>query len=292
MTHRNYTYYIVDVFAENKYSGNQLAVFIDARNISSEEMASMARETNYSETTFITACNVVDRVVDVRIFTPGGEIPFAGHPTLGTAYIANKVFFEGKADSITLNLKVGKIPVVADNDLLWMNQVQPIFGQTFNQDAMASVLGINSDEINSKFPIEYVSTGLPFFIVPVKSLKTLISIKPNLQKALESFKDFDTSQTLVFAPESYSHDDAIACRVFVPALGIPEDPATGSANGCLAAYLVKHSYFGKEPVELSVAQGYEINRPSRLYLKASLLDNVYSIKVGGKVVEIAEGKWY
>ena len=292
MNNRNLPYYIVDVFGESKYSGNQLAVFTQVDSISSEEMAAIARETNYSETTFITGKNATSHEADVRIFTPGGEIDFAGHPTLGTAYIANKILFQGAVDTITLNLKVGKVPVFRKNGLLWMTQVQPRFGQTMEAAIMANALGIPNEDIDLRFPIEYVSTGLPFFIVPVKSLETIRKIRINTQKLLEQLHGYDISQVLVFSPESYTTDDAIACRVFVPSLGIPEDPATGSANGCLAAYLVKHKYFGTNKIELSVAQGYEINRPSRLYLKASMIDNTYSIEVGGKVVEIAEGKWY
>lgn len=292
MTHRNFDYHIVDVFGETKYSGNQLAVFTNANDISSEEMAAIARETNFSETTFITACNSENKIVDTRIFTPGGEVDFAGHPTLGTAYIANKVFFEGNADCITLNLKVGKVPVVKKGDLLWMTQVQPKFGQLFDANLMAEMLGVSSEELDARYPIEYVSTGLPFYIVPVKSLDTIQKIKLDMQMALKHFHGADTQQMLVFAPETNSSKDTIACRVFVPGQGITEDPATGSANGCLAAYLLKHNYFGSTEIDISVAQGYEINRPSRLHLKASLKNTLYSIEVGGKVIEIAKGKWY
>ena len=186
MRHRNFSYYIVDVFGETKYSGNQLAVFTNANDISSEEMADIARETNFSETTFITDCSLEKKLVNTRIFTPGGEVDFAGHPTLGTAYIANKVFFEGKADKITLNLKVGQIPVVSEGELLWMSQVQPQFGQLLDRELMADILGIKSDEIDVRYPIEYVTTGLPFFMVPVKKLEIIRKISLNTSKALDN----------------------------------------------------------------------------------------------------------
>lgn len=291
MIDRKTPFYIVDVFAESKYAGNQLAVFTDAKNISSEEMAEIACETNFSETTFITGYNSTNAEVDVRIFTPGGEVPFAGHPTLGTAYIANKVFFEDKFEEVKLNLKVGQIPVKKVGEQLWMNQVQPIFGDIYDIEEMADMLGINSEDIDNRYPIESVSTGLPFYITPVKSLEILQKIKLNFDKAIAGFSKKETKEVLVFSPTGYSNSDRLACRVFVPLLGIPEDPATGSANGCLAAYLVKHIVLGDSEINLSVAQGYEVNRPSRLYLKASVNDNNYTIRVGGKVIDIAQGSW-
>lgn len=292
MTNRKLPYFIVDVFGEQKYSGNQLAVFTEAQDIESEEMAAIARETNYSETTFITAINKDIGEVDVRIFTPGGEIPFAGHPTLGTAYVANSIFFENKLETVSLNLGVGRIPVKKEGDLLWMNQVQPIFGDTFEKAEMAEMLGISAEDFSPNYPIESVSTGLPFYIAQVKSLEVLKRIELDFQKATKGFSTKETKEVLVFCEGAYESSDQLACRVFVPLLGIPEDPATGSANGCLAAYLVKHQVLGTNSIDISVAQGYEIMRPSRLHLKASVKNNKYLIRVGGKVVDIAQGYWY
>lgn len=292
MNKRKLQYYIVDVFAEKKYAGNQLAVFTNAASLSSEEMAAIARETNFSETTFITSVNLDKHEVNTRIFTPGGEVPFAGHPTLGTAYIANAVFFKGELNLIKLNLKVGKIPVQTEGAILWMKQVQPEFGAVMEVSDMAQILGLAESDFITNYPIESVSTGLPFYIAPLKTLDALKKIRLNVEKASVVFSPLATKEVLAFAPEAYTTNDKLACRVFVPLLGIPEDPATGSANGCLAAYLVKHKIMGSSLIDFSVAQGYEIDRPSRLHLKANCKNDIYSIEVGGKVVEIAEGQWY
>ena len=288
---RKLPFYIVDVFGEEKYSGNQLAVFTEAENIPSEEMASIARETNFSETTFVTDYNRDKLSADVRIFTPGGEIPFAGHPTLGTAYIVNKVFFENQTEQIKLNMKVGTIPVDQKDNQLWMTQVQPETGPELDKERMANALGLNIADIDNRFPILPFSTGMFFYIVPLKSLDKLINIKVNPIKILEELSDELTQQILVFAPEGQTSADTLSCRVFVPNMGIPEDPATGSANGCLAAYLVHQQYFGSTEIDVSVAQGYEMLRPSRLHLQAKLVNNTYDINVGGKVVDIARGEW-
>jgi trans-2,3-dihydro-3-hydroxyanthranilate isomerase len=292
MKKRKIPFYTVDVFAESKYSGNQLAVFPDSGLLSSDEMQKIARETNFSETTFITSVDSVKKVAAVRIFTPEAEIPFAGHPTLGTAYIVNNLFFKGVADLVTLDLKVGKIPVLFKGEILWMKQVQPDFGPELEPEQMAMALGINIDLIDTFFPVLPVSTGMYFYIVPLRSLEALRNITIDNSRMMHYLGNTITQQVLVFSGECYNDIDAISCRVFVPNMGIPEDPATGSANGCLAAYLLKEGYFGSKSIELSVAQGYEMNRPSRLYLDAQLENEIYKTNVGGRVVEISEGKWY
>ncbi len=278
------TFYIVDVFAEEKFAGNQLAVFRDAKVLSDSEMQQIAKEINYSETTFILSDGKNDAGYCVRIFTPKREVPFAGHPTLGTAYILQREIVKKPLNTIVLNLKIGQIPVTLSYshgrvNLLWMKQMQPAFGKTFSAKSISQVLKIDRADIDDRFPLQEVSTGLPFVVVPLKTLDAVKRAKMPKDKAI-----------LVFCRETYKKENALHVRVFADAYGVPEDPATGSANGCLAGYLVKHRYFRKAWINIRVEQGYEIGRPSLLLLKAEEKEGAdIDVHVGGKVVMIAKG---
>ena len=289
-------YYIVDVFAEEKYNGNQLAVFMDIGSISDRTMQRIAKEINYSETTFIIDNQSREGGYDVRIFTPAQEIPFAGHPTLGTAYIIQQEIIGQPVEKVTLNLKVGQIPVTlhyADNSvqLLWMQQKPPMFGQIFNSDAIAPILNLPIDEIDTSFPIQEVSTGLPFIIVPLKTLAAVKKAKVNLEKYFELISNTEAKSILIFCPETYYPENNLNVRVFCDYLGVPEDPATGSANGCLAGYLANYAYFGADSINVLVEQGYEIGRDALLLLKAKKTDADIDVFVGGKVIMVARGEF-
>jgi trans-2,3-dihydro-3-hydroxyanthranilate isomerase len=281
----------VDVFAEEKYAGNQLAVVRYGKDLSDLEMQKIAREMNYSETTFITTGEEREGGYDVRIFTPAEEVPFAGHPTLGTAFVIRQEIVGKQAERIVLNLKVGQIPVTFSADgILWMKQNEPTFGKRFDAETLANVLSIDRQEVDGAFPIEEVSTGLPFIIVPLRTLHALKKCSVARDRYLDLIKDIEAKAILVFAPETYNSRNDLNVRVFVDIFGIPEDPATGSGNGCLAGYLVKHLYFKKERVEVRVEQGYEIGRPSLLYLRAESKNGKIDVSVGGKVVPVARGE--
>lgn len=286
-------YFIVDVFAENKYSGNQLAVFCDFdKKLSDSEMQKMAHEINFSETTFINSSTPNNGGYDVRVFTPKQEIPFAGHPTLGTAFIINKEILNDSAEEVKLNLKVGQIPVKFENGILKMKQIFPEFGSIHDSISIAEMLQISVDEIDNRFPIQEVSTGLSTMIIPLKNLDTLKKAKINQQKYFEYVKNIPSKLILIFCPESYSSDLNLSVRVFVDWFGIPEDPATGSGNGCLAGYLASHKYFGRDKFDICTGQGYEVDRPSKLYLQAEKRDDGIHIFVGGKSIVVAEGEWF
>ena len=293
----NLTFYIVDVFAEEKYTGNQLAVIRDAAALSDEQMQQIAKEMNYSETTFILSESPRDGGYDVRIFTPASEVPFAGHPTLGTAYIIQKEIIKESVEKVVLNLKVGQIPVTFQDidegqKILWMKQIEPVFAKILEPDSVAEVLGIGTKEIDERFPIQEVSTGLFTTIVPLKNLDAVKRIKINRDKYFELVKQTSAKVILVFCPETYHNQNDLNVRAFCDYYGVPEDPATGSANGCLAGYLVRHLYFGTAEIDVRVEQGYEIGRPSRLYLQARQKDGKIEVLVGGKVVLIAAGRLY
>ncbi len=287
--------YIVDVFAESKYEGNQLAVIRNAEGLSSDEMLQLTREMNYSETTFILSDDQRNGGYDVRIFTPGEEVPFAGHPTLGTAYVIQQEITQQPVEQVLLNLKVGQIPVTFSYDHgmpreLWMRQMPPSFGRNFAAPEVASVLGIRPEQVDCRFPIEEVSTGLPFVIVPLVDLAAVRACRPNTRALLTLLEHAEAKNMLVFAPETYNPANNLNVRVFTDYLGIPEDPATGSANGCLAGYLAKRRYFGSPEVNVRVEQGYEINRPSLLMLQSEDKGDYVLVRVGGNVVKVARGE--
>ncbi|MFC1799943.1 PhzF family phenazine biosynthesis protein [Candidatus Eisenbacteria bacterium] len=297
---KSLTFYIVDVFAPEKYAGNQLAVFRDAGGLAGAEMQRLAKEMNYSETTFILSEEATDGGYDVRIFTPDKEIPFAGHPTLGTAYIIQREIIRSPVEEVTLNLKMGRIPVTFAYDgdtldggtasVLWMRQQPATAGKVVDPGVMAAILGLEEEDIDPGFPCQESSTGLPFLIVPLKTLAALKRAKIDHDRMMHLVNGLEAKAILAFCPEPYVQGHDIGARVFAGYYGVPEDPATGSANGCLAGYLVYHTYFGKDEIDVKVDQGFEIGRPSLLMLKARRSGDEIEVNVGGAVVMVAEGR--
>lgn len=285
-------FYILDVFAQKKYEGNQLAVFKNAGELSSKEMQKIAREINFSETTFILSEEEEDGGYPVRIFTPGEEVPFAGHPTLGTAFIIQKEILNGKSDKVTLKLKCSSIPVsFDDSSILWMKQKEPSFGEIFSPDIIADILNISTEDMDENFPIQNISTGLEHLIVPIKNLEGVKKSKVKKEKYMELIKEGFAKSILIFSPETYERENHVNVRVFADYYGVAEDPATGSGNGCLAAYLVKHWYFNKSKIDIRSEQGYEIGRPSLLFLRGKKSEGNIEVSVGGQVISVAKGKW-
>lgn len=287
-------FYLVDVFAEEKFAGNQLAVILNSETLSSERMQQIANELHFSETTFIQSDRPQNNGYNVRIFTPFNEVPFAGHPTLGTAYVIKHFVEKKDLDSLSLNLGVGQISVYFKKDssgqeILWMKQKPPTFGRTLPISQLSAVLQLPEDVFDSRFPIQEVSTGLPFFIVALKNLEAVKNAHINFSALLQIASKVHGG-ILIFTPETYKGND-LNVRVFVDLYGIPEDPATGSGNGCLAAYLSHYRYFGTDQVDIRVEQGYDIKRPSLLLLKAQLMQGEIQVQVGGKVIPIASGKF-
>jgi trans-2,3-dihydro-3-hydroxyanthranilate isomerase len=288
-----FPFYIVDVFAEERYQGNQLAVL--RGNPDDETMMQITKEIGFSETTFITAEETHDGGYDVRIFTTAGEVPFAGHPTLGTAFIIRGDMIGEPVEQVVLNLGVGQITVTFSSDgLVWMRQKPPEFGHTYSAIPVADMLNLKRDDIDERFPVQEVSTGLPFIIVPLKTLDAVKRARVTLDKLrgmIEGVRGLHADAMLVFSSQTYSADNDLNVRAFVDLHGAPEDAATGSANGCLAGYLAHHRYFGSEHVNIRVEQGYEMDRPSLLFLHAEDQGEDIQVDVGGKVMMIAKGKW-
>jgi trans-2,3-dihydro-3-hydroxyanthranilate isomerase len=282
------TFYIVDVFAEERYAGNQLAVVRGGADLSDKTLQKIALEMNYSETTFVLSDEETDGGYDVRIFTPGEEVPFAGHPTLGTAYVIQHELLAGPVERITLNLKAGEIPVTF-GEVLWMRQLPPAFGATVDSASLARALNLETADLDDHYPVQEVSTGLPALIVPLRDLDALRRCKVDWERYTELAGP--GKNLYVFCPEP--HEDGpgdLSARMFANDLGVPEDPATGSAAGCLAAYLLEHSYLRTDSVDVRVEQGYEIGRPSLLYLRAASEADEMRVDVGGKVQMVARGE--
>jgi trans-2,3-dihydro-3-hydroxyanthranilate isomerase len=290
-------FYIVDVFAEEKYAGNQLAVFRSGKALSDTEMQRIAREMNFSETTFVLSETRRDGGFDVRIFTPGEEVPFAGHPTLGTAHIIRtEILSKKNVGQIKLNLKAGQIPVsfndsVGQGTICWMRQIEPVFGETISAKIIAAVLNLSPNDIDDRFLIEEVSTELPHILVPLRSLGSLRRARINKDKYFELIKNRWAKPILIFCAEPHNSKNDISVRMFADCFGIPEDPATGSGNGCLGGYLVRHRYWGKDEIDIRSGQGYEIGRPSLLFLRAQEKNGKISVSVGGKAITVAKGEF-
>jgi trans-2,3-dihydro-3-hydroxyanthranilate isomerase len=282
------TFYIVDVFAEEKYAGNQLAVVRGGADLPDETLQEIALEMNYSETTFVLSEEEMDGGYDVRIFTPGEEVPFAGHPTLGTAYVIRHEILAEPVDVLTLNLEAGEIPVTF-GEVLWMRQLPPTFGATLDPALVSRALNLEAGDLDDRFPVQEVSTGLPAIVVPLRDLDALRRCKVDWERYVEAAGR--GKNLYVFCPEPHENGPGdLSARMFANDLGVPEDPATGSAAGCLAGYLAEHRYLGTGSVDARVEQGYEIGRPSLLYLRAEKQGDETTVHVGGKVQMVAKGE--
>ncbi len=288
-------FYILDVFAEKRYAGNQLAVVRDGQRYGDDEMQKIAREFNFSETTFILSENETDGAYEVRIFTPERELPFAGHPTLGTAWVIQREILGHEVDRVTLNLKAGLIPVdftYRDGEAaeLTMQQLQPEFGNQIDPARVAPVLQINESDLDPRFPVLEVSTGVFDLIVPLRTLDAQKRVKIDTAAYYNLIEGLSAKAILTFCPETYDPNCRLNVRFYAHYFGVPEDPATGSANGCLAAYLVKQRYFGEDSVDLRAEQGIEIGRPSVLHLMADKTGDGIEVRVGGRVIMVARGE--
>lgn len=284
-------YHIVDVFAERKYAGNPLAVVLDAEELSDAAMQAIAREMHLSETAFVRSGGEEDRAYDVRIFTPEHEVPFAGHPALGTAYVIRQEVLQEPVPEIRLNLAVGQIPVsFAPDGILWMRQNPPVFTGELPPDTLASVLSLPKDAIDPRFPVEEVSTGLPFIIVPAKSREAVRRAVIDRDAYETLIRTTEAKAVFIFCPEPYRPENTFNARMFADHFGVPEDPATGSANGCLAGYLLRHGYFPGDSLDIRVEQGCEIGRPSLIHCRAERCGESIAVRVGGRVIPVARGE--
>ena len=298
---RSIPYVQTSVFVDRRYpfGGNQLATYWDIdlnEAISTEVMQGMTLEMNFSESTFIEKTTMKDCAFKVRIFTPTSEILFAGHPTLGTSFVMkHKGLIEQPTKKTTLELGVGPINVeYLDSGLIQMQQPPPIFHKTLNDPTLVTeALGLNPEDIVQDFPIQPVSAGFPFLIVPLRDLATVKRAQPNAQRIINDLKDLVSQDILIFSTESVHSDSHVHARMFAPSAGILEDPATGSAIGPLGAYLEKYNVLANHSLgeEIKVEQGYEIRRSSQLIVRVPDED-MNQVLVSGLVRLTAEGNFF
>jgi trans-2,3-dihydro-3-hydroxyanthranilate isomerase len=298
-------FYQADVFTSEPFGGNPLAVFPDAGELTDREFQQIAREMNLSETVFVLPPNDPRAAAKIRIFTPSREIPFAGHPVLGTFYVlgtlkrlplqepVTKIFYECHLGVFPLELIILKGMI----EQVVMSQPSPEFLEVVSSVEMiyelAKALGVQKTLItDSPFPVEVVSTGLPVLIVPIRTLTAMKSMQVNHSAILDVCARLGTNGIMVYTTMTLEENSTVHTRMFADPIGIPEDPATGSASGALGAYLVKNGVVEVGPTtEVVIEQGYEIGRPSRILVQVfSDDDMIQNIKVGGQVVMVAEGK--
>ena len=295
-----YEFVQLDVFTKTPLTGNPLAVFTDARGLTDQQMQALAREMNLSETTFVLPREPqveAQQGKRVRIFTVEEELPFAGHPTLGTALYLHSTAASG-ADEIVLDLNVGKIDVrfrtdsnhrsnrVAGDVFGEMRQRDPEFGPTLPPDKVASVLGSDGSEIAAEWPSQIVSTGLPFAIVPIRDAKALANLKPDLVRVGALLEGTGARFCYFICPEESEGRLKVRARMFFYG---GEDPATGSAAGCAVSWMVRHGV-AKSDEQILIHQGVEARRPSEIFVRAKRDgEKVTNVRVGGYAAEVLRG---
>ena len=279
-------FYQVDVFSDELFGGNPLAVFLRGEDFKEAQFQQVAREMNLSETTFVLPSSHPDADFDVRIFTPEKEIPFAGHPTLGTAFVLRHAGLVSETqDHIRLNFKVGVIPVHLQEDgKIFMTQPPGKILQTFsNTEEIAQALGLTGNNID--LPVQTASTGFPALLVPINSLRAMQRIVLNLSLLKVLLEEAGVDMIYPFTRQTLDEKNSIHARGFAPFVGIPEDPATGSVAGALGYYLNE-----KDPKQekVTIEQGYEMNRPGLIFVT---VDGT-TIRVGGKTKMVFKGSLY
>lgn len=287
-------FYIVDVFAERPYTGNQLAVILDADGLTDETMQQVAAEMNYSETTFVTSAPERDGGFRVRIFTPARELAFAGHPILGTAWVVHHHLAPNATGPVRLNITAGQIPVAFESsadhrDVVWFLAPPVLLGPTCAREPIAAALGISAGDIETKAPVQQLSAGTSAMIVPLRSRNALRRSRLDLEAFAPLASEGFPPLVYLFCPETHDPENDFSARFFFEAHGVREDPATGNGAAFLAAYLLEHRVFPGTALSLRIEQGYEIRRPSLVLLRARMVGRSREVSVGGHVIPIAQG---
>ena len=291
------SYLHYDVFTDEALAGNQLAVFFNARSVLPERMQRIAREMNFSETTFVLPAETPGTDARIRIFTPGTEMPMAGHPTIGSTFaLAHVGFIPTGAPRFVCQLGVGPVPVDLewkgrDLSFAWMTQMNPTFESPvpYRSD-VATAIGLEESDLVADLPVQAVSCGLPFLMVPLRDRATV-------DRAIVDASAFRRlcERTAIEMPIflfSFMHPAAAHSRMFAPELGIVEDPATGIASGPLGCYLVQHGLVeGEQARHIISMQGVAMGRPSKIHISIQgARDAITQVKVGGQAVLVARGE--
>jgi trans-2,3-dihydro-3-hydroxyanthranilate isomerase len=307
LSHRQH-FVQADVFTDRPFGGNQLAVFTDARGLSGDDMQALTREMNFAESTFVLPPEIPGAVRRVRIFTPGRELPMAGHPTVGTAYVLvrrGEIALDGATTEATLQLGIGPVKVAVEHEagqvkFVWMSHRDPEFGPVReDRERVAGALGISGADLLDGLPVQVVSTGLPFLYVPVRSLSAIGRCRPDLSALNELFAGTDPVMVYMFTTETVTPGAHLHCRMFGPHVaGIAEDPATGSAAGPMGAYAARYRVLPHGPrMQFVIEQGIEMGRASQIHVQVQTSeasgaseDGISGIRIGGQAVIVGEGE--
>jgi len=301
---RHLQFYQADVFTDLPFGGNPVAVVPDGTGLGDRELQQIAREMNLSETVFVLPPTDPVAAIKIRIFTPTQEIPFAGHPILGTFYVLatlGRLTLKGPVTRLLHECNIGLFPVEVHQrnggiSRVVMSQPKPQFLGAIEpvEDlfGIAKALGLAKGQIDgTKLPVEVVSTGLPVMIVPVRTLTAVRSITPDVTAINDLCGRYGANGMMVFTTMTVEEVSTVHTRMFAPPIGIHEDPATGSASGALGAYLVQNGVVEVGPTSTIIAeQGYELDRPSRIMIEVESDDDaIQEVKVGGQVVMVLQG---
>src|SRR5579871_3070960 len=290
-------FYMVDVFAERLYAGNQLAVVIDADDLSCEARQRFAAEMNYSETTFVDSAPQPGGGHRVRIFTPAREIAFAGHPILGTAWVVRHHVAPEIRGTVSLNLAIGQVTVTFESssdglETAWFLAPPISLGATCAPERMATAIGVRQEDIETKVPVQQCSAGTSAMIVPLRSLAALRRSRLNLEAYAPLADEGFPPLVYAFCTETNRSENNLCARFFFEAHGVREDPATGNGSAFLGTYLLEHRFFPEADLFLRIEQGYEIRRPSLIFLRARIVDGLPEVRVGGRVIPVLQGELF
>jgi trans-2,3-dihydro-3-hydroxyanthranilate isomerase len=294
------SYLHYDVFTDRPFTGNQLAVFLDGRGLTTERMQALAREMNFAESTFILPAETPGSHTRMRIFTPAAELPMAGHPTIGSTFaLAHAGAIKPGATRFVFGLNIGPVPVDLEWDegalrFAWMTQLNPTFGPAIEaRRVVAAAIGLTEADLLADRPIQEVSCGLPFLIVPIRSPEAV----DRAVSDASAFRRFTESTGIdlpmfFFAMSRAGAAETVHSRMFAPGFGIVEDPATGSASGPLGCYLLRHGLLAADGATRIVSlQGAAMGRPSRIHVDISSREGeITQVKVGGRAVLVASGE--
>jgi trans-2,3-dihydro-3-hydroxyanthranilate isomerase len=296
---RRLHYHRVDVFTDRAFGGNPLAVFTNGRGLSTETMQAIAKEFNLSETTFVVPPDDAAHDWRVRIFTPGSELPMAGHPTVGTSFVLAREHLirrDERETTIVLEEGVGPVPVriefrEGEPSFAEMRQPLPTFGPRLTDlRSVAAMLSLEESDVDSDLPVEVISCGVPFLYVPLRSLDAAHRAKPRADLMERAADEHGIPrEVFVFTREVEHEGSTVHSRMFAPCIGITEDPATGAASGPLGCYLVTHGVLASGDLIVS-EQGIEMGRPSFIHIRIEREgEQLTAVRVGGRCHFAGEG---
>ena len=288
-------FYLVDVFAERPYAGNQLAVVVGEETLPDETMQLLAAEANCSETTFVSPVPADDGSYRVRIFTPAREIAFAGHPILGTAWVLRQLHSAESSAPLQLHLSVGRIAVTFQGsahgqEIVWFLAPTVALGPTCRREPMAAALGLSPEDIDTASPVQQLSAGTAAMIVPLRSLDALRRARLDLAAYGPLAKEGFPPLVYLFCRETHESGNDFCARFFFEAHGVREDPATGNGAAFLGTYLWEHGLLPQTGFSVRIEQGHEVGRPSLIMLRGQKVDGRREVSVGGSVVLTVRGE--